>query len=223
MRHWLAGSTTYYSVRVAGSRIQLNFDHLLKKTLITQRGQLAKTMLSSGSSSSALSAAAFQHALPPRMGLDHSDLSSPPLSPRRRQSFTAMGAAGGASGFLSYLFGDGGGDGNAANAATTGNVNGNKGPTNEVIKSVNGMRQRRLGGSDIVVSELGLVSFSYVSVERQSAGIERTRSSSASSISCPGHAKMGLRGFQRSRQGRSVRLSRHCDPERRSKPNRHGR
>ena len=115
-------------------------------------------MLSSGSSSSALSAAAFQHALPPRMGLDHSDLSSPPLSPRRRQSFTAMGAAGGASGFLSNLFGDGGGDGNAANAATTGNVNGNKGPTNEVIKSVNGMRQRRLGGSDIVVSELGLVS-----------------------------------------------------------------
>lgn len=149
-------STTYYSVRVAGSRIQLNFDHLLKKTLITQRGQLAKTMLSS--SSSALSAAAFQHALPPRMGLDHSDLSSPPLSPRRRQSFTAMGAAGGASGFLSNLFGDGGGDGNAANAATTGNVNGNKGPTNEVIKSVNGMRQRRLGGSDIVVSEMGLVS-----------------------------------------------------------------
>ncbi len=30
------------------------------------------------------------------------------------------------------------------------------GPTNEVVKSVNGMRQRRLGGSDIIVSELGL-------------------------------------------------------------------
>ena len=30
------------------------------------------------------------------------------------------------------------------------------GPTNEVIKVVNGMKRQRLGGSDIIVSELGL-------------------------------------------------------------------
>ena len=67
-----------------------------------------------------------------------------------------------AGGFLSGLFGDNddNGSNNAAYAATTdGNakvVNSGKGATNEVLKSVNGMRQRRLGGSDIVVSELGL-------------------------------------------------------------------
>jgi hypothetical protein len=31
-----------------------------------------------------------------------------------------------------------------------------KGPTNEVIKVVNGIKHRRLGGSDIIVSEMGL-------------------------------------------------------------------
>jgi hypothetical protein len=66
-----------------------------------------------------------------------------------------------AGGFLGGLFG-GGDDGvnsfvpNASSAAGSGNVNSGKGPTNEVVKTVNGMRQRRLGGSDIVVSELGL-------------------------------------------------------------------
>ncbi len=44
-----------------------------------------------------------------------------------------------------------------ANADTGKHVlNAGQGPTNEVVKKVNGMRQRRLGGSDIVVSELGL-------------------------------------------------------------------
>lgn len=55
-------------------------------------------------------------------------------------------------GFFSNFFGDG----TAANASIGGTINAGKGPTNEVVKTVNGMRQRRLGGSDILVSELGL-------------------------------------------------------------------
>lgn len=67
-----------------------------------------------------------------------------------------------AGGFLSGLFGDDStNSGNVANAAAASsdgkrNINWNKGATNEVIKSINGMKQRRLGGSDIIVSELGL-------------------------------------------------------------------
>ena len=37
------------------------------------------------------------------------------------------------------------------------------GPTNAVIKTVNGMNQRRLGGSDIIVSDLGLGTQRWVS------------------------------------------------------------
>mmetsp|Transcript_11152 Transcript_11152/g.16372 ORF Transcript_11152/g.16372 Transcript_11152/m.16372 type:complete len:486 (-) Transcript_11152:994-2451(-) len=40
-----------------------------------------------------------------------------------------------------------------------------KGPTNEIVKTVNGMKHRRLGGSDIVVSELGLGSQRWVSAD----------------------------------------------------------
>jgi len=124
---------------------------------------------------------AFQHPRPsstasiPRMTLSNNNnvndaSSSIPSSPRRRESVYMM-----AGGFFSGLFGDND-DGGAnslpgfdkvANAAETGgkNVNANKGPTNEVIKSVNGMRQRRLGGSDIVVSELGLGAQRWVSAD----------------------------------------------------------
>lgn len=42
-------------------------------------------------------------------------------------------------------------------------VPGAKGPTNEIIRTVNGMRHRRLGGSDVVVSELGLGTQRWVS------------------------------------------------------------
>lgn len=42
-------------------------------------------------------------------------------------------------------------------------VPGSKGPTNEVIRKVNGIKQRRLGGSDIIVSELGLGTQRWVS------------------------------------------------------------
>ena len=69
-----------------------------------------------------------------------------------------------AGGFLSGLFGDSANSSNggivspayAATASTKKNVNSNKGPTNEVVKSINGMKLKRLGGSDIIVSELGL-------------------------------------------------------------------
>ena len=73
-------------------------------------------------------------------------------SPRRRHMSLMAG------GFFSGLFGDDDSGGNAAYAATNNAkvVNSGKGPTNEVVKTVNGMRQRRLGGSDILVSELGL-------------------------------------------------------------------
>ncbi len=87
-----------------------------------------------------------------------SSSSSPPS--RRRRSLAAMlaagGGGGGGGGLFSGLFGDSDGvkRGNVARAADGGVAS--KGPTNEVVKSVNGMRQRRLGGSDIVVSELGL-------------------------------------------------------------------
>ena len=42
---------------------------------------------------------------------------------------------------------------------------GKGGPTNEVIKVVNGIKHRRLGGSDIVVSELGLGAQRWVSTD----------------------------------------------------------
>jgi hypothetical protein len=87
------------------------------------------------------------------------ETSSSSSSSRRRRALSGMLAAGGGGGggFFSGLFGDSNDDakrGNVANAADVGVAS--KGPTNEVVKSVNGMRQRRLGGSDIVVSELGL-------------------------------------------------------------------
>jgi hypothetical protein len=47
------------------------------------------------------------------------------------------------------------GDENNASAAS-GNSKKSSGSTNEVVKVVNGIKQRRLGGSDIVVSELAL-------------------------------------------------------------------
>lgn len=42
-------------------------------------------------------------------------------------------------------------------------VPGAKGPTNQVVRKVNGMKQRRLGGTDIYVSELGLGAQRWVS------------------------------------------------------------
>lgn len=74
------------------------------------------------------------------------------LSPNRRQVLMA-------SSFLGGIIG-----GNDPARAKP-SVPGAKGPTNEIIKVVNGMRHRRLGGSDIVVSELGLGTQRWLSTD----------------------------------------------------------
>jgi hypothetical protein len=64
----------------------------------------------------------------------------------------------GSSSFFSGIFG-GTGDDSAKATSNNNNKNNNKsggGRTNEVIKVINGIRHRRLGGSDVLVSELGL-------------------------------------------------------------------
>lgn len=78
---------------------------------------------------------------------------------RRRRVLQAGGG-----GILSGLpfFGSGGVD--PAVAATTKDKTGG-GPTNEVVKVVNGIKHRRLGGSDIVVSEIGLGAQRWVSAD----------------------------------------------------------
>lgn len=78
---------------------------------------------------------------------------------RRRRVLQAGGG-----GILSGLpfFGNGGVD--PVVAATTKNKTGG-GPTNQVIKVVNGIKHRRLGGSDIVVSEIGLGAQRWVSAD----------------------------------------------------------
>ena len=71
-----------------------------------------------------------------------------------------------AGGFLGGIFGGDSDPNIVANAATGKakiNNNSGKGPTNEIIKKVNGMNQRRLGGSDILVSELGLGTQRWIS------------------------------------------------------------
>jgi len=71
-------------------------------------------------------------------------------------------------GMISNMFnffggGDDGGDSIMNNIKTT--VPGAKGPTNQVVRKVNGMKHRRLGGSDIVVSELGLGTQRWISAD----------------------------------------------------------
>jgi Aldo/keto reductase family len=61
--------------------------------------------------------------------------------------------------------GSGGGGDSSVRAAATGGAYKSKGPTNEVVKVVNGMKHRRLGGSDILVSELGLGTQRWVSTD----------------------------------------------------------
>ncbi len=77
--------------------------------------------------------------------------SSQTSSQRRRSVVGALGAAGG--GIFGGLF-----NGNDANASSSdgGGSYKSSGPTNEVVKVKNGIKHRRLGGSDIIVSELGL-------------------------------------------------------------------
>jgi hypothetical protein len=69
------------------------------------------------------------------------------LSSRRRRVLQASGSIFG----LPFFGGD-----KKVNAATTPRKSSKGGLTNEVVKVVNGIKHRRLGGSDVVVSELGL-------------------------------------------------------------------
>ena len=71
-----------------------------------------------------------------------------PSSHRRRELIVA-------SSFLGGLFG---GEKPSIGASVAN-------PTNQVIKTVDGIKQRRLGGSDIVVSELGLGTQRWVSTD----------------------------------------------------------
>jgi hypothetical protein len=54
---------------------------------------------------------------------------------------------------------------NSNNSAYAKTPKQSKGPTNEVVKVVSGMKQRRLGGSDILVSALGLGTQRWVSTD----------------------------------------------------------
>lgn len=63
-----------------------------------------------------------------------------------------LSAGGGMFGGM-FSFGE---DSNRASAAESKKQKKSSGPTNEVVKVVNGIKHRRLGGSDILVSELGL-------------------------------------------------------------------
>lgn len=59
----------------------------------------------------------------------------------------------GAAAFLSGLFSN---DNNRAEASVNGINNSKKKPTNEIVNMIDGIKQKRLGGGDIVVSEIGL-------------------------------------------------------------------
>ena len=90
-----------------------------------------------------------------------SSTSSPTVLPSQSSSAKRrnliLSAGGGFFGGM-FSFGDDENNSNQASAASipTGGQKKSYGPTNEVVKVVNGIKQRRLGGSDIVVSELGL-------------------------------------------------------------------
>lgn len=76
-----------------------------------------------------------------------------PNNPKRRNLI--LSAGGGIFGGI-FPFGD---DNNNAASANNGNKqspSSSSGPTNEVVKVVNGIKHKRLGGTDILVSELGL-------------------------------------------------------------------
>lgn len=80
-------------------------------------------------------------------------------SPRRRK---LLQVSGGMFGLPFFGFASD----NEAQAATPPTKKSPKsGPTNEVVKVVNGMKRRRLGGSDIFVSELGLGTQRWVSTD----------------------------------------------------------
>jgi aryl-alcohol dehydrogenase-like predicted oxidoreductase len=99
-------------------------------------------------------ASAFQlHPLPSAGGVVCMNLAGTGSS--RRKMILASSLFGG-------IFGSGGPSA-AANIKTS--APGAKGPTNQIFKTVKGMKHRRLGGSDIAVSELGLGTQRWVSTD----------------------------------------------------------
>ena len=82
------------------------------------------------------------------------------MKSHRRRSLLIAGAGASSSGWFDNIFGNFGGNGGIdrynADAIGRGDNFRSVGPTNEVVKVVNGMKHRRLGGTDIIVSELGL-------------------------------------------------------------------
>lgn len=87
---------------------------------------------------------------------------SAPSSGGRRRIIQAAGMFSGIP-----FFGNGSEEAQPASAAATtaSKGRGGVGPTNEVVKVVNGMKHRRLGNSDIFVSELGLGTQRWVSTD----------------------------------------------------------
>eukprot|EP00591_Stephanopyxis_turris_P007596 CAMPEP_0195513780 /NCGR_PEP_ID=MMETSP0794_2-20130614/5353_1 /TAXON_ID=515487 /ORGANISM="Stephanopyxis turris, Strain CCMP 815" /LENGTH=510 /DNA_ID=CAMNT_0040641879 /DNA_START=140 /DNA_END=1672 /DNA_ORIENTATION=- len=77
--------------------------------------------------------------------------SSPPSSWTHPRRSVLLGAS---SGMFGGIFRGGNGN-NAASSAPLSSYK-SSGPTNEVLTSVRGMKRKRLGGSDVIVSELGL-------------------------------------------------------------------
>lgn len=82
---------------------------------------------------------------------------------------TMATGSGGTWGFFGGLFGSGVGganDSNNGNYPTSSSMKfKSSGATNEIVKVVNGIKHRRLGGSDIVVSEIGLGTQRWVSAD----------------------------------------------------------
>ena len=66
---------------------------------------------------------------------------------------------------MASLFGSFFGGGRLDPSKIKPSVPGAAGPTNEVVKKVQGIRRKRLGGSDIIVSELGLGTQRWVSAD----------------------------------------------------------
>jgi len=86
----------------------------------------------------------------------------PSTNPRnaRRRQLLRVGAGGLFSGVPFF-----GSDKNEARAANPSDKKKGGGPTGEIVKVVNGMKHRRLGNSDIIVSELGLGTQRWVSTD----------------------------------------------------------
>ena len=131
---------------LASSRSIHHFAHYLDKTNMKLLPLLSITATTAFTTPSHLLSTPQSHTQKIRASFLDDDTSSSSI--QRRSLLTMMA-------YSSFFNLFGGNNGNSvANAA--GVINAGKGPTNEVIKTVNGMKLRRLGGSDILVSELGL-------------------------------------------------------------------